>query len=511
MSLSTSENPSATHRHATLWGRRFSSVPAVCLPILLSPIVFVLDGYHPFAGDAGLYVAGLRHILDPGLYPRNAAFVEAFTHHSFFARAMAALLRLTRLPLDWALLVAHLFSIWLFLAACARLAGCLFSQASVRAWAVLLAAACCALPIAGTALVLMDPYLTARSFSTPLSLFAVAACLERRWLRATLLLGLTAAFHPLMAIYTGAFVVLCALLGAARVRTALLLCIAAVLSTGATFALARHTPVDPAYRQAVLLPQHTFLFLARWRWYEDLGVLLPLLLFGIAASRLRPGDARRTLCLVALLLGGTSIAIAAVFVPPAGPYPLVRFQVLRSFQLLYATGVVLAAGPIALVFRRSPAITGFLFALLFAGMFLLEPLSWPDCPRIEWPGRHFANPWQQAFFWIRNHTPRDAVFAFHPDLVYRPGEDEQGFRAIALRDHLADDKDAGVAAVFPDLVRRWAAQRDPELSIDSMSDAERRRILIPLGAGWLLLPPAARTTLPCPFHNEVAQVCRLSP
>ncbi|MGA8108656.1 MAG: hypothetical protein WB974_04435 [Acidobacteriaceae bacterium] len=485
--------------------------PSAWIPLLLTPLVLFVHGYHPFAGDAGLYIAGLRHLLDPSLYPLNAVFITAFTRGSLFAWAMAALVRLTRLPLPWALLLAHLLTVWLFLAACRQLAARLFARASARWCAVLLAAACCALPVAGTALVLMDPYVTARSFSTPLSLFAVAACLDRKWLRAALLLALTAAFHPLMAIYAGAFVVLCGLIASGRLRAALVLCVAAVVACGAAFAFAHRLPIDPAYRQAVLLPPRSFLFLARWRWFEDLGLALPLLLFALAVGRLHPADPKRSLCLTCLLLGATSVAIAAFFVPAAGPYLFVPFQVLRSFHLIYAVGVVLAAGPAATLFARSRTAAVLFFTLLFAGMFFAEPLAWPGCSRVEWPGANPANPYQQAFLWIRKHTPRDAVFAFNPRLIYLPDEDEQGFRAISLRDQLADDKDAGVAAVLPALAARWAAQRNPELSIDAMSDAERRAALLPLGANWILLPPAAHPLLPCPYRNSVVQVCRLAP
>jgi len=479
-------------------------------PLLLTPLVLCVHGYHPFAGDAGIYIAGLRHLLDPTLYPVNAAFVSAFTRWSLFAWTMAAFLRLTHLPLAWALLLAHLASIALYLLACRQLAVRLFASAAARWCALLLAAAACALPVAGTALVLMDPYLTARSFSTPLSLFAVAAVLDRAWLRTAFLLALATALHPLMGACAAAFVVLQALLAAERNRAALALCAAAIAAAAVACCCALRLPVDPAYRQAVLLPAHTFLFLARWRWYEDLGLLLPLLLFAAAARTLRPADPRRALCRAALTLGLTSVCIAALFVRPSGPALLVPLQVLRSFHLLYAIGVVLAAGPIAARARRSRTAALLFFALLFAGMSLTEQLTWPGARRIEAPGLPAANPYQQAFLWIRGHTPRGAVFAFNPRMVYEPGEDEQGFRAIAERDHLADDKDAGIVAVLPHLAAPWARQRNAELNLDTMS-GEQRRALRALGATWLLLPANAHTNGACPFRNSVALVCELQP
>ena len=77
-------------------------------PWLLTPVVLLVHGYHPFAGDAGIYTAGIRHILDPSLYRLNSALVDAFTRRSVFAWAVAALVRITHAPLAWILLALHL-------------------------------------------------------------------------------------------------------------------------------------------------------------------------------------------------------------------------------------------------------------------------------------------------------------------------------------------------------------------------------------------------------------------
>ncbi|HEY6447525.1 MAG TPA: hypothetical protein VIY53_13775 [Acidobacteriaceae bacterium] len=474
---------------------------------MLTPIALFIHGYHPFANDAGLYIAGVGHLLDPALYPLNAVFVTAFTRWSVFAWTLAALVRLTHLPLPWILFATHLFSIFLFLTACRLLATRLFVAEPARWCAVLLAAACCALPVAGTALVLLDPYVTARSFSTPLALFAVAACLRGAWLRSALLLTLAVLIHPLMGAYAVAFVTLLTLINAGRLRPALALSAAACAAAACAFAMARHAAICEAYRQAVSLPARTFLFLARWQWYEILGLVLPLLLFATAAHRLPRRSPTQSLCLAAVLLGSTAALMAALFVPPAGPYLLVPLQVLRSFHILYAVGMVLLAAPLATLLRRSRFAGIGLLILIFAAMFLVERVSWPGSNRVEWPGMRPANPYEQAFLWIRGHTPADAVFAFDPELVYQLGEDEQGFRVLSERDQLADDKDAGVVAVVPRLAQRWAAQRNAETSVNRMSDAERRGRLMPLGATWLLLPPDAQTRFPCPYRNTAVQVC----
>ncbi len=488
-------------------GSQIAPIPSFFAPILLTPLVLFIHGYHPFAGDADIYVAGVRHLLDPSLYPVNGAFPEAFTRLSIFARVLAAVVRLTHLRLAWVLLAAHFGSVFLFLFACRQLAARIFATERAQWCSALLAAACFTLPVAGTALFVMDPYVTARSFSTPLSLLAVAACVKRAWGRAAVLLLLTAAIHPLMGAYSILFAVLYALVALRRVRLAVAFCGTLVTVSGIALLLAQRMPVSPAYREAVSLAPRNFLFLARWHWYEDLGLLLPLILFGVALRKL--AGPLRMLCVSCLLLGITSIVIAALFVLPGGPYVLVPLQVLRSFHPIYAVGMVLCGGVLAALATRLRFAAGSVVALLVVGMFFAESAAWPMCNRIEWPGASPANPYQQTFLWIRSHTPRDAVFAFNPELVYLAQEDEQGFRAIAERDHLADDKDAGIVAVMPGLADRWAHQRNAQLDVDRMTDAQRSAALAPLGANWVLLAPGAETAFPCPWSNFVVKVCRI--
>jgi hypothetical protein len=149
------------------------------------------------------------------------------------------------------------------------------------------------------------------------------------------------------------------------------------------------------------------------------------------------------------------------------------------------------------------------FAIPILALSLSQHQTWRSSAFIEWPWAAPVNPWQQAFLWIHGNTPRDAVFAFNPRLVYLPAEEEQSFRAIAERSQLADDKDGGVVTVFPRLAPEWARERDAEAGIDSMSDDERLQKLQPLGVTWMLLAPDAVTSFRCPYRNQVVAVCRL--
>ena len=53
------------------------------------------------------------------------------------------------------------------------------------------------------------------------------------------------------------------------------------------------------------------------------------------------------------------------------------------------------------------------------------------------PDGSSANPWLQAFAWIRQNTPTDAYFALDPEYMAAPGEDYHSFRALAERSQLA--------------------------------------------------------------------------
>ncbi|HEX3472111.1 MAG TPA: DUF6798 domain-containing protein, partial [Silvibacterium sp.] len=423
------------------------------------------------------------------------------------------------IPLAYLLLATHLTSIFVFLLSCWSLARRIFASPAAQWSAVALTGACFTLPVAGTALLLMDPYVTARSISTPLGLFALVAAIDHRWLRTALFLLLTALMHPLMAIYVAAFVFLFTLADLGHLRGACVLSLSAVIASGVIYLATLHLPVSAVYNQAIHSSARTYLFPSQWSWYEDIGLVVPLSLFAFAAYRLGSRVLAGKLCIAAVLLGTSSMLSAFLFVRASGPYLLTRLQLLRGFHILYLVGIILLGGFIGeLQLNRSPdhsrrqhsrwAAYALLIAVTVA-MFLVQRHTYPLSAHLEFPGESPRNPWQQAFVWIRANTPQDAVFAVNPELVFLDGEDSQGFRATTGRSLLADDKDEGVVVLFPQLAPRWAAERNAQAGLDQFTDPERLARLRPLGATWLLLSSNAETSLPCPYHNSVAQVCHL--
>ena len=493
--------------------------PAFSRPVLLrlaalTPAVLLVHGYHPFADDAGIYVAGIRKLLDPALYQIDAPFVLANTRLSVFAHLFAAAVRVTHLPLPWALLAAHLASIFLYLLAGWLIARAVFARQADRWSAVLFAAACFTLPAAGTALLLMDPYVTSRSFSTPLGLFAVAAVLERRWGWAALLVVFMGLMHPLMAAYAAALLVFYALVDSDHKRTAAALAVVGIAAIGITSLALRHVPVSHAYYNAIHSNVRTFLFPSLWTWYEDIGLAAPLALLALAAFRSQKQSRIHKLCFSSVLLGLSATLAAFLFVHTSGPFLLARVQLLRSFHILYVLGTLLIGGWLANLLWQREKRRWLLIVLLAAaavGLFAAQRATYPDSAHIEWPGASPRNPWAKAYDWVRANTPANAVFAADPKLVFLPGVDSQGFRATTGRSILADEKDRGVAAIVdPSIASAWAAQYDAQVGVDTMSDAERERRLRPFGVTWLLLPADSPTGFACPYRNAVAKVCRMA-
>jgi hypothetical protein len=497
-------------------------------------------------------MAGVNRLLDPALYPHSTAFVLEPMRHSLFAPTVAAAVRLTRLSLPVVLLALHLASIWLTLFAAWMLAARCWPSRPARAGAVVLLACWLALPIAGTALLFMDPYATARSLSTPAMVLALACALDmtergspfnpqkrqRGLFLCAASLAVAAAMHPLMAAYAlGATLMLLA--ARAPNRT---------LRPCATAALAASALALAACLQAVARPEsadtirvaltRTYWFPAQWRWYELLGLAAPLAILSIFAFRkpgapsiahLRSGspasllagvrmggmnEASRALARMAVAVGATSCLIALLFARAAAPTHLIaRLQPLRAFQIVYLVlTLTLGATLGERLLRRIPWRWAAAILLLGGISFAAGRIAFPNSNHLELPGTAPRNPWAQAFLWARDHTPKDALFALDADYINAPGEDAQCFRAIAQRSALADySKDGGEASIAPELTAEWvrgqAAQQG--LSAPSTSDAARLSELRPLGVSWVVLQAGASTRFDCPFANSAVKLCRL--
>jgi hypothetical protein len=190
-----------------------------------------------------------------------------------------------------------------------------------------------------------------------------------------------------------------------------------------------------------------------------------------------------------------------------------RLQPLRAFQIVYLVMILALGAKLGrYLLRRSAWRWGAALILLGGVMLGVARASFPDCEHLELPGATPHNAWVQAFLWIRDNTPRDALFALDSDYIHAPGEGAQCFRAIAERSALPDfSKDGGEASIAPDLTDAWVEGEEAQsrLSSPEETDAARIAALRPLGVSWVVLQATAATQLACPYRNGAVQVCRV--
>ncbi|HEY0784380.1 MAG TPA: hypothetical protein VGD62_00825 [Acidobacteriaceae bacterium] len=477
------------------------------LAALTVAAIFV-HGYHPYVVDGSIYVTGIKKSIHPLLFAHDDAFVATHARLSAFSRVMAGLQEATGISLDWLLLLTYAALLWGLLAICFLL-GQRVAGSRAGGWgATLLMATCFPVPVAATSLLLVDPYLTARSFSTPAALLAVLACVEGRRRASALLCLLTACFHPLMGVYIAAFVVLYWLVEQRRWRWIGASCVVVFCVCGGLFVADLGTPVSAVYREAV--QSRDYYFPAVWHWYELVGLVAPVAM--MAATWRWRGLRTETgrLALTSVLLAAISSACCFCFVHRGGPYLLARLQMLRSFHTIYAVGVILLGSSIAVRLSRGGrawAAAG--LAVCAMGMFLMQRHTFSALPDVERPGAR-QNAWEEGFVWIRDHAPAAALFAMEPGVLDFGQEQAPGFRAVAERSILVDVKDEGLASLFPTLAPAWDRNRRAEEGPGALDDGARVTRLQAHGVDWVILPSRAETLLACPYRNAVMQVCRVA-
>jgi len=148
------------------------------LPILrlggLTAAALVIHGYHLGVEDAEIYIPTAKKLLNPGLYGYADEFFLSHGHLSLLGPILAWTSRLTHVPIDWSIFGWYLVSLFAILAGCWTLLSACFQSDRARWTGMLVVTAVLAMPATNTGLLLVDPYMTGRSFSTPLTVFTLA-------------------------------------------------------------------------------------------------------------------------------------------------------------------------------------------------------------------------------------------------------------------------------------------------------------------------------------------------
>lgn len=471
--------------------------------LLLTLGSLAVHGYHPYAEDAEIYLPGVKELLHPTLYPAGTEFFESHASLTFFPNLIAASVRLTHIPFDYAIFLWYLGSIFFLLLACWEFSGVCFDSNRARWGAVALIASLLTLPVAGTALYLLDQYLNPRNLAAFATVFAVTRVLEKKYLRAAGWVIFAAAVHPLMASFAMAFCAVLIFLDKLK-KSAM----AAVFPFANFFA-----PPSPAYREAMRF--HISHFLPQWQWYEWMGLIAPfavlIWLARIAGSRNLKTLAR--VCHAAVLYELVYFGIALIIAIPQRFESLARLQPLRSLLLVYIVMVIAIGGFVAeLILKGRSWRWLLLFAPLCSGMFIAQRALFPSTAHVEWPWVAPKNQWEQAFLWIRQNTPLDARFAIDPFYMEAPDEDRIGFRALAERSRLADaTKDSGAVAMFPPLAEQWWEQFQAQKNWQHFTRADFLQLQEKYQVGWIVLQAPQTSGFPCPYANHQVTVCQIAP
>ena len=485
------------------------------LPILrlggLTAAALVIHGYHLGVEDAEIYIPTAKKLLNPGLYGYADEFFLSHGHLSLFGPILAWTSRLTHVPIDWSIFGWYLVSLFAILAGCWTLLSACFQSDRARWTGMLVVTAVLAMPATNTGLLLVDPYMTGRSFSTPLTVFTLAFLLERKYVRASVTMLATAFFHPQMV----AYLLFVALLlwtmdrskSRVRERVPVMASVVGLLPTG--FDL---TPATGPYREA--LYSRDYFFLYNWTWYHWLGMLAPLAILGwIWKANLRgtkPALARLSFAM--LPFGLLSIAAGAVLASSPSFDMFARLQPLRTFHIITLVLVLLLGGLIGEYLAKGrPWVPVALALPLAAGMFYVARETYPNSPQIELPASTSSNAWINTLLWVRNNTPQNAVFAVDSRYFMDREADVHGFRATSERSALADYfKDGGVVSLFPGLAQEWKQMSNATYGLNHFQVDDFRRIRSEYPAvSWTLIHGAAPAGMECPYQQRGYAVCQM--
>jgi hypothetical protein len=258
---------------------------------------------------------------------------------------------------------------------------------------------------------------------------------------------------------------------------------------------------------------HGYFYIQKWAWYEIVGAVAPIGLFWWFARLARDRQWRLLdrVCRAFAIYGVIYLVISLALDLPARFEALARLQTLRSLHLLYIALFLVIGGFLGeYVLRDRIWRWLLLFVPLSLGMFMAQRALYPATAHVEWPFAAPRNPWAQAFVWIRQNTPEDAVFAIDPEYMRIVGEDEIGFRCLAQRSRLADwVKDNGAVSMFPSLADEWWNQVQAQTPWKSFHAEDFSRLKKAYGANWVVVPQPGVAGLECAYQNSAVRVCRI--
>jgi hypothetical protein len=455
--------------------------------------------------------------LNPALFPHDAAFFQLQMRTSVFDTWMARFVQFSGVSLVWSELLWQWLSIIMILWACWSIICQLFEETAARWAGLAMVAAMFTLPVAGTALFIVDQYLHPRAMATALVLFGVSRIMAgKRW-QAIPFAVLGFVLHPLMGALGLSFCCSLTLTTSEPVRARLRILRSYLVPQGVTPVLAIipfgwvFDPPSPTWLEA-LHSRHWFR-VYQWEWYEWLGAVAPLILFWLVSrlARKRGETKLEHFTAAVFFYGAFQLTVAMIVLGPESLIGLSTLEPMRFLHLVYVFMVLVGGAYLGMYVLKARVWRWAVFLLLaYGGMFVAQRQLFAGTAHIEMPSMTTANPWLQAFDWIKHNTPQDAYFALDPKYMDAPGEDYHSFRALAERSQLADAvKDTSMVTKVPELGPVWKQQVDAQAGWSRFQLADFERLKAQFGVNWVVVSNPQPEGLNCSWRNSAVSVCQI--
>lgn len=420
---------------------------AFCLVAILNS-----GGYRYGVGDQAFYIPAVTQHLNPDLFPRDRAILHAQDRFMLYDDGIAALVRMTGVPVRTIFFAAYLAGLALLFGALVAIGRVMY-----QTWlgvAMLAALMTLRHRITQTGANSLESYFQPRMLAFALGAWAIAAYLHGRTAAALAVVAVAFAIHPTtamwFAIWTGVAVLVSEKAWRAPVQ--------AIAAAGAGVALwavtlgplgGHLTRMDPEWASA--LAGKDYIFPSDWNasfWLVNLSYLA----VALAVYALRRSRGVATPREIGLLAGGA--ALVAVFLiswplMAAGVALALQLQTSRVFWMLDFLAAIslawlFAEAPRSLTVRRA-AVAIAIVAAVGRGIFV-------------WGSEHAGSPivrigfsqdnWTDVMEWI-SQTPADTHVLAHPGHAWKYGS---SVRVAGERDvYLEEVKDLALALYSRDV------------------------------------------------------------
>lgn len=473
-------------------------------------------GYRYGVSDQAFYIPAVLRHLDPSLFPRDwAVLLAPQDRFNVFTPAIAALARLTRLPVPVVFAGLHLTALLTLFLAVLGIGSALYRSR----WTTVALAAALTLrhAVALGAVNTLEGYMHPRLLAFAVGSLAVAAFLTRRRLAAALLLPVALAIHPTTAAWFTLWIAVAFVASDRRYwRPALAVGVgAAAVAAWAVLAgplAGRLRTMDPLWLS--VLGQKKYLFPTAW----PIGGWLPAVLTPLAAGWLytrrqaeglvtdaERGIAAGAAVLVAAFLASLPFTAARLALAVQLQVPRVLWMV-DLLALVYvvwymAEGARWARHGVAARTARTTAIVLVALSLARGGYVMFVQHASRPVVQMDLP----ATAWTDAMRWVEANTPKDAWVLAAPGHAWKYGA---SVRVAARRDvYLEEAKDTAMA-MYSREAAMTVLERIPRAAPFDDLTADAARALA-REAGPDVMVTEKDLALPLMYRNTTFKVYRL--